>query len=94
MVREIALLSISHSLIRSNGPIAKASLVPGTSYCLISHAPTLLHVFWLPILGYHTFVLIFFLFKGYRVYTVESRRWHNRGLLAILYKDSLLNFLA
>lgn len=74
---------------------AEAHLIPGATFCLVEHEPWFFHEFWTPILVYHTVMVILFIAKGWMVYSeLGQKRWKSTGLLAKIYKDSLVNFLA
>lgn len=73
---------------------AKASLIPGVKFCLVVQAPSFYHVFWTPILAYHSIVFVLFLAKGWTVFRGDHKQCMSTGMIERIYKDSLVNFLA
>ncbi|KAH8093898.1 hypothetical protein BXZ70DRAFT_948378 [Cristinia sonorae] len=72
---------------------SQAHIIPGLTYCLITKANPQLKLLWIPILAFDSTLLVLYLYKGFRAYRDPSPKEHN-GVLRMVYKHSLLNFLA
>lgn len=94
-VRELGLRYRGLSLIELR-PIASALHFLGVEYCVMGDFPTTFRLLWVPILAYDTLLLLLFLYRGCRS-TLGCNRKHSYShdsLLDMVYRHSLLNFLA
>lgn len=75
---------------------AKALVIPGIQYCILSEIGSPFPLLWVPILAYDGLLLLLFLYRGCAGALPNSTsRWAFRydGLLDMIYRHSLLNFL-
>ncbi|KAI1791263.1 hypothetical protein LXA43DRAFT_1141413 [Ganoderma leucocontextum] len=70
---------------------------PDINYCVLSHIGRPFPLLWVPILAYDSLLLLLFLYRGCAGASPNSSwRWAYKydGLLDMIYRHSLLNFLA
>ena len=72
---------------------AGAHAIPGITYCVITRATLLLRLLWIPILSFDSILLVLYLYKGYQSYSQPALQ-DQSGVMRMVYKHSLLNFLA
>lgn len=66
-------------------------MLPGIPFCVVLSSPNLFYMFWVPVLGFHAILLALYLYQGYRVLFGASE---TSGMLGLVYRDALINFLA
>ncbi|KAI0768711.1 hypothetical protein BD413DRAFT_629529 [Trametes elegans] len=75
---------------------ARAFFLVGVHYCIMDELPKTFQLLWVPILAYDTLLLLLFLYRGCGS-TLGCNRalsYSYDGLLDMVYRHSLLNFLA
>ncbi|KAI0674783.1 hypothetical protein C8Q78DRAFT_1075156 [Trametes maxima] len=70
--------------------------VLGAQYCVMGRLPKIFELLWVPILAYDTLLLLLFIYRGCRSTLACNRKttYGHDNLLDMVYKHSLLNFLA
>ncbi|KAI0644597.1 hypothetical protein C8Q79DRAFT_912651 [Trametes meyenii] len=70
--------------------------VLGAQYCVMGRLPKIFELLWVPILAYDTLLLLLFVYRGCRSTLACNRKttYGHDNLLDMVYKHSLLNFLA
>ena len=71
---------------------ASAHAIPGKPFCVIISIPKSFYMLWTPVLIFHTILLALYSYQGFKVFGRVP--WRHAGLLDLIYRDSLLNFLA
>ncbi|KAI0829884.1 hypothetical protein BC628DRAFT_1314198 [Trametes gibbosa] len=68
----------------------------GVQYCIMTDFPKTFKVLWVPILAYDTLLLLLFLYRGCGslLGCKRKRTYSHDNLLDMVYRHSLLNFLA
>ncbi|RPD63736.1 hypothetical protein L227DRAFT_640858 [Lentinus tigrinus ALCF2SS1-6] len=88
----VAILTISFETFE-----ARAHGIPGVEYCVMTKIGPPFPLLWVPILAYDALLLLLFLYRGCAGASPNSSwRWAYSydGLLDMIYRYSLLNFLA
>ncbi|PIL34036.1 hypothetical protein GSI_03745 [Ganoderma sinense ZZ0214-1] len=89
----VSILTISFSGFEASAFHAK----PDINYCVLSNIGRPFPLLWVPILAYDSLLLLLFLYRGCAGASPNSSsRWGYKydGLLDMIYRHSLLNFLA
>ena len=85
-------------MLRLTFALAKAfHAMPDINYCVLSNIGRPFPLLWVPILAYDSLLLLLFLYRGCAGASPNSSsRWGYKydGLLDMIYRHSLLNFLA
>ncbi|OBZ68334.1 hypothetical protein A0H81_11778 [Grifola frondosa] len=75
---------------------ANSHTIPGTTFCVIGSVPSTYRLLWVPILAFDSILLLLFLYRGCgrSLRCGRKRTFTYDNLLDMVYKHSLMNFLA